>query len=79
MVNNESNRRPEVVVEVERLWTVPEMATTTGVSATTWRREIESGCLSFTDVGNGLQRRSIRVADSEVRRWLASRPVNTTR
>lgn len=58
---------------VERLWTVSELVAETGVSDATWRREIRAERLTITDPGDGSERRSIRIADSEVRRWLASR------
>lgn len=63
----------------EKHWTIPQLAKTTGVSASTWRRAIDAGDLPYLDVAQSGEKRQPRIADTQVRRWLADRTIPARR
>jgi hypothetical protein len=58
---------------IEKLWTVPEFARATGVSASTWRRRIHAGDITVVDIGTTSS--EPRVPDSVARAWIADHTI----
>lgn len=58
---------------IEKLWTVPEFARATGVSATTWHRRIKDGEITVVDLGRTSS--EPRIPDSVARAWIAAHTI----
>ena len=60
-------RRERVLAQLPRLLSVAEIASQTGVPASTWYTVIARGELEHVRVG-----RAVRVPEAELRRWIDS-------